>query len=31
VKTHSKNTLARLGARNRTHAVAIALRESLID
>jgi two-component system, NarL family, response regulator len=31
VKTHTKNTLARLGARNRTHAVAIALRESLID
>ena len=27
VKTHTKNTLARLGARNRTHAVAIALRE----
>jgi DNA-binding NarL/FixJ family response regulator len=31
VKTHTKNTLARLEARNRTHAVAIALRESLID
>ncbi len=31
VKTHMKNTIARLGARNRTHAVAIALRESLID
>lgn len=31
VKTHMKNILARLGARNRTHAVAIALRESLID
>jgi DNA-binding NarL/FixJ family response regulator len=31
VKTHTKNTLARLGARNRTHAVAIALRESLVD
>ena len=31
VKTHMKNTLARLGAKNRTHAVAIALRESLID
>ena len=31
VKTHTKNTLARLSARNRTHAVAIALRESLID
>jgi DNA-binding NarL/FixJ family response regulator len=31
VKTHTKNTLARLGAKNRTHAVAIALRESLID
>jgi len=30
VKTHMKNALARLGARNRTHAVAIALRESLI-
>lgn len=31
VKTHTKYALARLGARNRTHAVAIALRESLID
>lgn len=31
IKTHTKNTLARLGARNRTHAVAIAMRESLID
>ncbi len=31
VKTHTKNALARLGARNRTHAVAIALRECLID
>lgn len=31
VKTHTKNAVARLGARNRTHAVAIALRESLID
>jgi len=31
VKTHMKNTIGRLGARNRTHAVAIALRESLID
>jgi len=31
VKTHTKNTLARLGARNRTHAVAIAVRECLID
>lgn len=31
VKTHTKNTLARLGAKNRTHAVAIALRECLID
>jgi DNA-binding NarL/FixJ family response regulator len=30
VKTHMKNTLARLEARNRSHAVAIALRESLI-
>lgn len=30
VKTHTKNILGRLGARNRTHAVAIALRESLI-
>jgi len=31
VKTHTKNTLARLGAKNRTHAVAIALRDCLID
>lgn len=31
VKTHMRNALARLGARNRTHAVAIALRESLIE
>jgi two-component system, NarL family, response regulator len=30
VKTHMRNALARLGARNRSHAVAIALRESLI-
>jgi DNA-binding NarL/FixJ family response regulator len=31
VKTHIKTALSRLNARNRTHAVAIALRESLID
>jgi len=31
VKTHTKYALARLGARNRTHAVAIAVRECLID
>ena len=31
VKTHTKNILARLSARNRPHAVAIALRESLIE
>ena len=31
IKTHTKNALARLGARNRTHAVAIAMRESLIE
>jgi len=31
VKTHTKNAVARLGAKNRTHAVAIALRESLIE
>ena len=31
MKTHTKNALARLGARNRTHAVAIALREALIE
>jgi DNA-binding NarL/FixJ family response regulator len=30
VKTHMRNTLARLGAKNRSHAVAIGLRESLI-
>jgi len=30
VKTHTKHALARLNARNRTHAVAIALRESLL-
>lgn len=30
VKTHMKNALARLEARNRSHAVAIGLRESLI-
>jgi DNA-binding NarL/FixJ family response regulator len=30
VKTHMKNAMARLGARNRSHAVAIALRECLI-
>lgn len=30
VKTHIKTALARLEARNRTHAVAIALRESLV-
>jgi DNA-binding NarL/FixJ family response regulator len=30
VKTHIKSALARLGARNRSHAVAIALREYLI-
>ncbi|HVT00154.1 MAG TPA: response regulator transcription factor [Solirubrobacterales bacterium] len=30
VKTHMKNTLARLGAKNRSHAIAIGLRESLI-
>lgn len=30
VKTHMKNMLARLGARNRAHAVAIALRRGLI-
>ncbi len=30
VKTHIKTALSRLNARNRTHAVAIALRESLI-
>ena len=31
IKTHTKNALARLEARNRTHAVAIAMRESLIE
>ncbi|HWB69596.1 MAG TPA: response regulator transcription factor [Solirubrobacterales bacterium] len=31
IKTHTKNILARLEARNRTHAVAIALRDSLIE
>jgi two-component system, NarL family, response regulator len=31
VKTHTKNVMARLNARNRTHAVAIALRESLVE
>jgi DNA-binding NarL/FixJ family response regulator len=31
IKTHTKHALARLGARNRTHAVAIALRDSLIE
>jgi DNA-binding NarL/FixJ family response regulator len=31
VKTHTKHALARLGAKNMTHAVAMALRESLID
>jgi DNA-binding NarL/FixJ family response regulator len=31
VKTHTKHALARLGARNRSHAVAIALRECLIE
>ncbi|MEX2447301.1 MAG: response regulator transcription factor [Solirubrobacterales bacterium] len=31
VKTHTKHALARLGARNRTHAVAIALRECLVE
>jgi DNA-binding NarL/FixJ family response regulator len=31
VKTHIKTALSRLNARNRTHAVAIALRECLID
>ena len=31
VKTHTKHALARLGAKNRTHAVAIAVRQCLID
>jgi DNA-binding NarL/FixJ family response regulator len=31
IKTHTKNAVARLGASNRTHAVAIALREALIE
>jgi DNA-binding NarL/FixJ family response regulator len=31
VKTHTKNALGRLEARNRTHAVAIALRDALIE
>jgi DNA-binding NarL/FixJ family response regulator len=31
VRTHTKATLSRLGARDRTHAVAIALRSSLIE
>jgi DNA-binding NarL/FixJ family response regulator len=31
VKTHMKYALARLSAKNRTHAVAIAVRECLID
>ena len=31
VRTHAKATLPRLGARDRAHAVAIALRDSLID
>ena len=31
VKTHTKNAVARLAARNRTHAVAIAMREALIE
>ena len=31
VKTHLKKAAARLGARNRTHAVSVALRESLIE
>lgn len=30
VRTHAKASLARLGARDRTHAIAIALRSSLI-
>ncbi len=31
VKTHTRNALGRLGARNRTHAVAMALRGALIE
>jgi DNA-binding NarL/FixJ family response regulator len=31
IRTHTKATLARLGARDRAHAVAIALRSSLIE
>jgi two-component system NarL family response regulator len=31
IRTHTKAVLARLDARDRTHAVAIALRNSLID
>ena len=31
VRTHTKALLARLGARDRAHAVAIALRNSMID
>lgn len=31
VRTHAKQTLPRLGARDRAHAVAIALRGSMID
>jgi two-component system NarL family response regulator len=30
-RTHLKRTIGRLGARNRTHAVAMALRAGLID
>lgn len=31
VRTHAKASLARIGARDRTHAVALAMRSSLID
>ncbi len=31
VKTHTKNLMGRIGARNRAHAVALALRQGLID
>ena len=31
VKSHVRHILAKLGADTRTHAVAIALRESIID